>query len=222
MQSYIQTTSSPKLVGILNHLTTGTASSRHHALRTIQYIISYTFTTDEDYVTILPPVSERSQNTSSYLEQVLLTSDDNMMQLNASLEKILAENESHAYSTEDPSSGSSPANLLRLLTDTSNSTHHLPCSRVLIAIVDQDIDTDLVALLLEASELYPNLRVFFFTVATSTNHAELQGMQNIESLSCRIGAVVEHSDVDVRLIANRADRVQSYLNYLAIAGVHQL
>lgn len=217
MQSYIQTMSSPKLVCILNHLTTRTSFSRYRALRTIQYIVSYTLTTDEDYVAILPSITEGSRNTGSYLERVLPASEANLIQLNASLESILAENEARTYSTENLRQ----SNLLGLLTDTNA---HFPCTRVLIALVDQDIGADLAALLLEASELYPNLRVFFFTVATTANHraeaVDLQAMQNIESLACRIGAVVEYSDVDVGTIANRADRVQSYLNYLTTAGTH--
>ena len=134
------------------------------------------------------------------------------MRLNAALEDMLTS----TFPTIESTSILDHTALTSLLTARDASTHRLPCLRAAIAIVDRDIERDLADVLLRVSESYPNLRVFFFSVAPSANQA--RDMHNIVSLECNIGAVLEYSDVDVQAIGERAGTVQSYLNYLSTSG----
>lgn len=171
---------------------------------------------DEDYVAILPPVPPDGLGNTSYQRPVILASHGNIARLNGSLEEMVTA-DTLSYSIDLSQLQDA---LMSMLTAPRNGTNHLPCTKVLIAIIEEDIERSLQELLIQASEANPGLRVFFFSVAPNTNRAgeEMLSWQNVESLVCRIGAVVEHSDVDVLAITIRAEKVQRYLNYLPSAG----
>jgi hypothetical protein len=210
MQSYIRTASSPKLVCILNLLSTAAGTTvLNRALRTIQYLISYTLTT-EDYIAVLPISHDATL-------RVLRATHTNVMLLNTTLDMMITSSRAQSSLIGDSTSRLNDTEILDMLTARDGSNSHLPHSRVLIAIVNQDIDADFTELLQQASDLNSNLQVVFFSVGHAG--AELRDMQNVVSLTCNIGAVAEHSDVDVKAIANRATKIQSYLNYLATASM---
>lgn len=163
--------------------------------------------------------SSSSTNTP-YSDQVLTASEHNIRQLNASLEWILnnagTDGEYGHNTTTSPSRLNMDA-LMRLLTCAHD---HQNSSRVLVAVIHEDIETDLAEMLNRASSLNPDLQTFFFAVGFSVDRDRVvgEGYPNVESLLCRIKGAFEASDVDIGHVANRASRVMSYLNYLSFAG----
>ena len=170
------------------------------------------------------PAPETGSNTpteTNLFGEVLSASESNIASLNDSLEWEIVDMGMEMID-EPPLAMQIDIEKLTTLLESQTENNSIPCSRILIAIIEEDIGSDLADLLLGLSEMNPALQILFLNV----NHERTSwgqgtfGMEypNIERVFCRAKAAFEDSTVDERFIANRAGSVQSYLNYLSLAG----
>lgn len=221
MQIYIKTVSGPKLVTILNLVTPSSPSpspsSYQQALRTIQYLLTFTVATGRDSFTVLSPgVSQQPASAASYLDGIQEATERNIQIWNNSIEEAIQTN-SEIRSHYEPIS----VDGIKSLLTAQNDNHTLPCLRALLVILEEDISSELAATLLKAADVNPEFQVFFFSVRSpdpEDSGTVVGQFPNMDTLLCRIRAVFESSDVDMQSIANRASNVQSYLNYLSFSG----
>ncbi len=152
--------------------------------------------------------------------EVLRASESNIASLNDTLEWEI----SSIGMKESSSPVQTDLGHLASLLTSQNDNNTIPCSRLLIAVIEEDIENDLANTLLGLLEMNPALQVIFFNVnkeriSERQGGTESEGYPNIERVLCSAKAALEDSTVDERNIANRsAVSVQSLLNYLSLAG----
>lgn len=192
------------------------------AIRTAQYLLTNTLSTSGDHFALFTPaLPSEAEMANPHSEHALKATDENIVGMNISLDQMLifAENGSGNI-TSNTSAGGLPmwlnVDALSKLLTKNNS--HLWCSQVLIVLAEQDIEMELANILTTASEMNPSLRIFFLDVSSATGAPSSDIPVNVKRVLCTTGAVYALSDVSVTRIAHRASNVQSYLNYLSLAG----
>ena len=246
---YIQSTSSPKLVTILN-LVGQSGPNTLQAIRSIQYAISYTLDPEHDYVVLLTQETVPCLHTIStdYSEYILEATLDNVIELNSSLERSLRNNDSSGDgvtinykslidleynetasadvdfelkgSGEVVSSRESWLNLTGLFQLlTPHKSGLIPCSSILLLFIEEDIDTSLAEILMSAYNVNPDLQIFIFNVRPETMNDE-EVFLHVNALLCKVKGIFESSNVDKDGIINGRNSIQSYLAYLgSSAGI---
>ncbi len=175
MQIYVRTTSSPKLVIILN-LVNKTSPNYLSAVRAIQYALTYTLDSDLDHVALISPetVSKRTSSldnnntnttSSSLFDLVYQASAQVITNLKASLDGGI---------DGDLARGSEGVvdrwlNLTQLK-DVLIGLDNSSCYSALLVFVERDITNDLFEMFLEVDRLNPSLQSFFFETGHNRSH----------------------------------------------------
>lgn len=228
------------------------------ALRTLQYLLTYTLNPDRDFFAFLPPFQSQHPDensrtgsgtspvggdtgssagnsepgnqtlsgpetgsgsaTSFQFGKFSSALESNIAALNDSLEWAIS-----GIGMEFPPSVEQVdfEYLVSILTEQNTSNSTIPCSRVLVIIIEEDIESDLANALLTLPESDPVLQVLFIDVSRrrSTGSESMEAWYpNVKRVYCESMAGFEESTIDVDQIARGSRSLQSYLNYLSWPG----